>query len=124
MSSKNLEPEHLLATLDAAVRCGGALSGLQGRVAFGIASATTTTWWSAAFFHDRVETTIACGEAPYAHASIIMGDADARALLARQGAGDHERFSVRGDKKLVARFMDRYLRNKSQLALRVSLNQR
>src|SRR5262245_39157778 len=98
----------LLEILDALVQRDGAATGLFGEICVGVRAAAGYRWWRARL-GPTFETRFLDRPPQTAHATLFIGEADARALLARgQLPARPELLMIDGDRTLMLRFLRRY----------------
>lgn len=113
-----LEAETMFALLDAAVRADRGSPGFSARIAVGVAG-EKLSWWigelGAAVTTSRSDTT-----PDGCTAVLILGEDEAKRILAGAPPVRPRMFQTFGDQAVLARFRDRYLDRKNLFDLRLA----
>jgi hypothetical protein len=116
-------PASLLAFLDTLVHADRAPAGMYGRVAVGVSSRERVSWWRV-LLGDKVLTEFSDTRPEFAEVTVIVGELAALEMLGQpvpsDARGDRSIW-IHGDRRLLERFMERYLKKQSLLDLRLSL---
>ncbi len=115
MSESPNETPDLLDVLDALVRDDQGAPGFSGRIAIGLRG--KSRWW-VVDCGDRASTAIQSKPPEHADAWLGFSEEDAAAVLGQAPRQEAPEVAFFGDEALLQRFMTRYVRKLSQVALR------
>jgi hypothetical protein len=105
----------LLLVFDALVKRDRNLSGLKGQIAVGVRMPTGEQWWSVKL--DPVAEARFADQRPEADVSLLVDERDADAIL-DLGALPADRAELKGDTKLLQKFMARYAQKQGVVGVR------
>ena len=108
----------LLSLLDALVKSDAAAPGFAGDLCIGVRTASRTIWWRGRFGSEA--STLFSEERPLGpDTTLLLGEAEAESILLQGSLPKRPSLMrVDGDRSLVERFLSRYARKQSSVALR------
>ena len=119
MSGEGVTELSLLSYLDALVRSDTGYPGFAGSVCVGVKREDETRWWQAHFAASR--STEYLDEMPTEYDVAVGVDAQTARWLLGLVEEPGPTLLITGDKKLLSKFLNRYVRHTSPLSLRISV---
>lgn len=113
--------DDLLTFLHAMVVADGAPAGFKGTVCIGVRDLDKDLWWQVALGGDP-QPKFVQRPGENVDATFLMGEAESHAMMTGEDLPDSPLLFVEGDKDLLAKFLNRYIKPQSMLGLRASLN--
>jgi hypothetical protein len=112
-----LRGEDLLLFLDALVRADAALPGFRGRLAVAVEREGNALWWIATFT-ERASTDFSDQPPESFDACMRLDPVAANQFMGREVPGKAAAPKIEGNKKLIAKFVERYVEQRSMLDIR------
>ncbi|MCC7386165.1 MAG: hypothetical protein IT384_30250 [Deltaproteobacteria bacterium] len=112
--------EALLLFLEATVQGDGGLPGFRGAIGFGVRSGGNESWLRMSFWQ-KGETQLLDHRPTDVDAWMLLDEITAMRFLGKKVEGHASAPKVGGDAKLMTRFVERYLEQRSMLDLRSGL---
>ncbi len=111
-------PPSFLSLLDLLVQLDTAPAGFAGSICLGVEHGAERSWWLADFARKTTARFIQGEWPPQADAVLLVKEKDALRLV-RTGVVEPKRLRMTGDRRLMKRFLSRYLKRKNMLSVRL-----